>query len=106
MGEVGVDGAAQDFAAEVFELLVGLVEGYDLGGAHEGEVEGVPEEEDVFVLELFSELYGLYLSVVPAVRGEVGGWFSDQVQGWARVLLHGLCFVLFIIAKYLDVTKF
>ena len=45
VGEVGVDGAADDLGAELLELggLVGELA--DLGGAHKGEVEG-PEEED------------------------------------------------------------
>ena len=30
------------------ELVVHLVEGDDLSGAHEGEVEGVEEEHDIF----------------------------------------------------------
>ena len=80
MGEMGVNGDSQNFTAEVFELLVGLVEGDDFGGADEGEIEGIPEEEDVLSGELFFEVDGLDFSVVPDVGLEVWGLFSDEVK--------------------------
>ena len=47
MSEVGVDGAADDLGANGLELSSSVAELADLGGAHEGEVEGPEEEDDV-----------------------------------------------------------
>lgn len=44
MGEMGVNRDSENLAVQIFELLICFIEGYDLGGAHESEVEGVPEE--------------------------------------------------------------
>lgn len=47
MGEVGVDGAANDLAVDVTEVLDPVAEGHDLGGTHKGEVQWVEEEDDI-----------------------------------------------------------
>lgn len=44
--EVAVGGDAQDGGVELLELGEGIVEGEDLGGANEGEVHGVEQEDD------------------------------------------------------------
>ena len=47
MAEVGVDGAGDQAAVEVFESGIGVVEGGDLGGADKGEVEGMRGDREV-----------------------------------------------------------
>ena len=48
--EVTVGGAGDDSAVQVLELLGAVVEGDDLGGTDEGEVQRVEEEDDVLAL--------------------------------------------------------
>jgi hypothetical protein len=48
VGELGVDGDAEHLAVLRLELAQAAVEGENLRWAHEGEVEGVEEEDDVF----------------------------------------------------------
>ena len=45
--EVGVDRAGDELAVGIMEMLGGVVEGADLRGAHEGEIERIEEEHDV-----------------------------------------------------------
>ena len=52
MSEVRVDGASNDLAVDLVELGEGIRELADLGWAHEGEIERVEEEDNVFPLEL------------------------------------------------------
>lgn len=47
MGEVGVDGAANDLAVDVTEVLDPVAEGHDLGGTHKCEVQWVEEEDNI-----------------------------------------------------------
>mmetsp|Transcript_29093 Transcript_29093/g.92857 ORF Transcript_29093/g.92857 Transcript_29093/m.92857 type:complete len:310 (+) Transcript_29093:111-1040(+) len=79
-GEVavlGIHGHADDLAVDVLELLRAIGEGADLGGAHEGEVEGVEEEDDVLAL-VVRELDVLEIAVGHHRRGgEVGGGLLD-----------------------------
>ena len=48
MDEGRVDGAANDLAVDLFELSSGVRELADFGGAHEGEIEGPEEEDNIF----------------------------------------------------------
>lgn len=48
MGEVWVNGGADDLAANLPEIVGGVTEGDDLSRAHKGEVQGIEEENDVF----------------------------------------------------------
>lgn len=45
--EVRVDGAADDLAADVAELLCPVAESHDLSGAHKCEVQGVEEQDHI-----------------------------------------------------------
>lgn len=47
MGEVGVDGAANNLAVDVAEVLDPVAEGHDLGGTHKCEVQRVEEENNI-----------------------------------------------------------
>lgn len=47
MAEVGVDGAADDLAANTAKLLCSVAESDDLSWAHKGEVQGVEEENQI-----------------------------------------------------------
>jgi hypothetical protein len=47
VGEVGVNGAANDLSADGSEILGAVTELNDLGRAHEGEVEGPEEKHDI-----------------------------------------------------------
>ncbi|MBF8270952.1 MAG: signal peptide protein [Magnetococcales bacterium] len=51
VGEVGVNGDADDFNVAAFELLEAVVEGNDLGGADKGEIEGIKKENDVLAFK-------------------------------------------------------
>ena len=53
MGEVGICGAGHDFAADFLEFGYSVGEGDDFGGADEGEVQWVEEEDHVFAGVLF-----------------------------------------------------
>ena len=77
VGELGVDGDGDEFAANFSELLGLVVEGDDLGGAHEGEVEGVEEEHNILAM-IGLEVNVHKVSVVPGRGNESGGRLSDQ----------------------------
>lgn len=47
MGEVGVDGAANNLAVDVAEVLDPVAEGHDLGGTHKCKVQRVEEENNI-----------------------------------------------------------
>lgn len=47
MGEVGVNGAANDLAVDVTEVLDPVAESHDLGGTHKCEVQWVEEEDNI-----------------------------------------------------------
>lgn len=47
MGEVGVNGAANDLAVDFTEVLHPVAEGHDLGGTHKCEVQRVEEEDNI-----------------------------------------------------------
>lgn len=63
MGKVGVDGAANDVAADFAEMLGFVGEVDDLGGTDECEVEGIEKQEKPFSFEIveghFFESLGL-----------------------------------------------
>ena len=77
MWELGVDGAGEDFTSDFSELLGLVAEGYDFGGADEGEVEWVEEEDDVLSFVVWEADLNK-VSVVPGWGLELWGWFSDQ----------------------------
>lgn len=52
MAEVGVDGAADDLATNTAKLLCSVAESDDLSRAHEGEVQGVEEENQILPLNI------------------------------------------------------
>ena len=62
------------------ELLHPVVKGQDLGGADEGEVEGV-EEEDEVLAEVVRQLELLELAVEDGGAGEEGGRLADHGLG-------------------------
>ena len=78
VAEVWIDGAADDFAAHFPEELGLVRELDDLGGADEGEVEGVEEQQHVLVLEVVEGefLEGL-LGAVPGLGLEERGNLAD-----------------------------
>lgn len=51
VGEVGVDGATDELAADGLKLSSLVAELADLGGAHEGEIERPEEEDDVLACQ-------------------------------------------------------
>ena len=51
VGELGVDGSTQNLAVAVEELIVQIAEGLDFGGANEGEILGVEEDNAPLALE-------------------------------------------------------
>jgi len=83
VGEVAVDGAADDLGADLLELggLVGELA--DLGGAHEGEIEGPEEEHGVLALEVIKGDL-LELVVPPGLPSEGGGGLADDGFGGVR----------------------
>ncbi len=80
VGEVGIDGAGNHRRAALLELLDPLVEGDDLGGADEGEIEGIEEQDDVLALGSFEEVILLADPVVGHDRGghEIRGLLVHQ----------------------------
>jgi len=91
VGEDGVDGAADDLAVELGEFLSAIGEGEDFGGADEGKVEGVEEEEDLLALvggeaDLLDDLG---LDGVPGLDGEVGGGLTNLGDGEALEAFRG-----------------
>ena len=77
--EVGVDGAADDLAAVFPEGLGVVAEIDDFGGADEGEVEGVEEEEQPLALVVGEgELLELVGGADPGVGLEEGSCFPDD----------------------------
>ena len=67
-----VGGGGNDSGVQSLELLDALREGKDLGGADEGEIHGVPEEDNVFAL-IVREGDVLELAVDDSGEGESGG---------------------------------
>merc|ERR1719188_2539839 len=75
VAEVRVSRAGDQLAADLAEPGSGVAEGDDLGGADEGEVEGVEEEDDIFttvvrqtdLLELTYERVGVPVAIVDPV---------------------------------------
>ena len=74
---MGVNRAGQDLASDFSEFLGLVIEGYDFGGADEGEVKGIEEEEDIFAL-VGAEVDLGEVAVVPGVGNELRGGFSDK----------------------------
>ena len=72
VGEVAVSGASNDGAVEVLELLGAVIEGDDLGGADEGEVQRVEEEDNVLALVVVQRDL-LELSLDNSSSCELGG---------------------------------
>ena len=72
VGELRVDGAADDLAVELVELGNAVGELDDLGGADEGEVEGVEEEDEPLALVVIKG-DGLEGAVGHAGGGREGG---------------------------------
>ncbi len=58
-----IDGAGDDLGSDFSELFDAVVEGQDLSRAHEGEGQGVKEEDQVLSLEI-GKLQLLQLAVV------------------------------------------
>ncbi len=75
--ELGVNWAGQDFASDFLELLGLVAEGNNFGGADEGEVEWVEEEEDILSFVVGKTDINK-VSVVPGWSLELRGWLSDQ----------------------------
>ena len=71
MREVGVDRAGDELAVSIMELVGSIVEGADLRGAHEGEIEGIEEEYDVLA-GVVSQLDLLEATLVPGHTAESG----------------------------------
>ena len=80
MRELGVDGAGEDFTSDFSELFGLVVEGNDFGGADEGEVEGIEEEDDVLSL-VGAEVDFAEVAVVPGIGDEMRGRLSDKTDG-------------------------
>ena len=77
--KVGVNGAAYNLAAVFPEGLGVVAEVHDFGGADEGEVEGVEEEEQPLALVVGEgELLELIGGAHPGVGLEEGSGFSDN----------------------------
>jgi hypothetical protein len=55
MGEFAVDGTAYHYGVALFELLELFLESQDLGGAYEGEIEGVKEKDDMLFPDVLCE---------------------------------------------------
>ena len=77
MGELGVNRDSDDFASDFSEFLGLIVEGDDLSGTDEGEVEGVEEQDYVFTV-VGSDIDVNEVSVEPGRSDESWGRFSDQ----------------------------
>jgi hypothetical protein len=85
VGEVGVDGAADDFAAVLAEVLGLVAELDDFGGADEGEVEGVEEEQQpLAAVVLERELLELVRARQPRLRLEVRRYLADRRPDYLR----------------------
>lgn len=80
MGEMGVDGDADDFHVALLELGQTMVEGEQLGRADEGEVEGIEEDHRILVLDMGGQAE-VFVEVVVAHDGdggEIGGLLANQ----------------------------
>lgn len=77
MGELGVNRDGDDFASDFSEFLGLIVEGDDLSGADEGEVEGVEEQDHVFTV-IGSDIDINEVSIEPGGCDEGRGRFSDE----------------------------
>ena len=77
MTKVGVDGAANDFAAD-FPKEFGFVgELDDFGGADECKVERIEKQQQVFVLKIMKgELLEGFLGTIPGLGFEKGCYFA------------------------------
>ena len=79
-----INWASDNLGTDLAELLDAIVEGQDLGGADEGECQGVEEEDEVFSLEV-SQLQLLHGSVVDGcalpVRRGLGDHGLGPLQG-------------------------
>ena len=83
---VAVDAAAEHFNAALLELLNVVRERQDLRGAHESEVEGVEEQDDVLAALERRQGQALGLAVGhDGINGEVGGGLLDE----RHVILRG-----------------
>jgi len=76
MYKLGISRAANDFSVDLAESLSGIIETDDFSRAYEGEVEWVEEQEHPFTFVLI-EGNG-FDAVVPSLRGESGGRFSNK----------------------------
>ena len=78
MAKVGVDGASNNFTADLPKELGLVGEFNDFCGADEGEVEWIEKQQQVFVLEVMeSKLLEGFLGAVPGLGFEEGCYFSD-----------------------------
>ena len=75
-----VDGDTEDLSTNLTELVSVVGELEDLGGAHEGPIQGVEEEDDPLA-SIVGEGDLLDLAVDDSVGGEGGGSFSDLGHG-------------------------
>lgn len=85
VGEFGVGGAADDGDVAGFELGEFLLEAVEFGGADEGEVLGVEEEDDVFFAEELVE--GEVIDdefALDGFGGEGRGFFSNEDRHFGR----------------------
>ncbi len=79
MGELRIDGAAQHFDVALLELFQAMIEGDQLGGADEGEVERVEEQHRILALGHFREGDGLDFVVRQnGGCGEIGGGLANE----------------------------
>ncbi|CAM6005214.1 unnamed protein product [Sphagnum balticum] len=82
MYEVRIDGDSQDLAVVLAEVLSAVGKLYNFGGADEGKVKGVEEEEEPLALVAF-ERYFLEIAggAVPGSGFEGGGDFAYGCSG-------------------------
>ena len=80
VGELGIDGDADHFHVALLELRELVVEGDQLGGADEGEIERVEEQYAIFALEigLQVEVRADLVVAQDGGGGEIGSGFTYQ----------------------------
>jgi len=83
MGEMGICGARDDFATDFAEFLGTLGESDDFGWADKGEVQGVEEDDHVFVLKVIQA--DLFKNAVDDGLSLEGGSFLAGLKGFSTL---------------------
>src|ERR1035437_4659592 len=79
VGELRVDRDADNFNATFFELSQAVIEGDQFGGADEGEIEWVKEDNRIFAADFLGQSeVANFIVAHDSGGGEIGGLLADE----------------------------